>query len=185
MNIIWRQLLKGGIAAGIGMFLLLQVVVPSALAFNQSPQIPLFKTALRGVGPGQIPVAAPGPLPAPVTGVTHYQMLISQFQDQILPPGFNKTTLWGYNPLNPLGGGFQPQKHLGGIIVGKGKDPGDPTDKNVPIQITFHNALLCEQAHHPCRYNDTGRESGDQPDSRPPARRPDPLDQRRRPLRLV
>ena len=59
-----------------------------------------------------------------------------------MPPGFNKTTLWGYNPLIPLGGGFQPQKHLGGIIVGKGRNPNDPTDKNVPIQITFHNLLF-------------------------------------------
>ena len=48
-----------------------------AQAFNQSPQIPLFKTALRGVGPGQIPVAAPGPSPAPVTGVTHYQIYLA------------------------------------------------------------------------------------------------------------
>ena len=97
------------------------------------------------MGPGQIPVAAPDPLPAPVTGVTHYHILISQFMDQILPSGFGKTTLWGYNPLTPLGGGSQPQKHLGGIIVGKGRNPNDPKDKNVPIQITFHNELFVNQ----------------------------------------
>src|SRR6185436_15712576 len=32
----------------------------------------------------------------------------------------------------PLGGGSQPQKHLGGIIVGQ---------KGVPIQLTFNNNL--------------------------------------------
>ena len=109
--------------------------------------------------------------------MTHYQILISQFQDQILPPGFNKTTLWGYNPLIPLGGGFQPQKHLGGIIVGKGRNPNDPTDKNVPIQITFHNLLFVNKHIIPVDTTDTGREPGDQPDSRPPARRSRPLDQ--------
>jgi spore coat protein A len=140
-----RQFLKAtaatGVVASVGGFLSPR----GAHAFVQSPGIPLFKTALRGVGPGQIPVAAPQPLPAPVTGVTHYQILIKQFQDQILPVGFNKTTLWGYDPFTPLGGGSQPQKHLGGIIVGKGRNPNDPNDKAVPIQITFHNQLFVQK----------------------------------------
>jgi spore coat protein A len=135
------RFLRKTMIGGIALALLAISFGGDAYAFNQSPQIPLFETTLRGVGPTQIPVAAPGPLPAPVTGVTHYQIVISQFMDQILPAGFNQTTLWGYQPANPLGGGIQPQKHLGGVIVGKGKDPQDPTDKNVPIQITFQNAL--------------------------------------------
>jgi spore coat protein A len=104
-----------------------------AYAFYQSRGIPLFGTTLRGAGPGGIPVAAADPFLAPVTGVTHYTINISQFQDQITPKSaLGPTTLWGYNPLNPLGGGTQPQKHLGGIIIGQ---------KGVPIQISFRNLL--------------------------------------------
>jgi spore coat protein A, manganese oxidase len=138
-----RLFLRGAMIGLIGVALLTISFGGDVRAFNQSPQIPLFGTALRGVGPGAIPVAKADFLPAPVTGVTHYHMLIDQFQDQILPAGFGKTTLWGYDPLLPLGGGlFQPPKHLGGIIVAKGRNPNDPTDKNVPIQITFHNLLF-------------------------------------------
>ncbi len=102
-----------------------------AYAFNESPGIPLFGTTLRGAGPAGIPVAAPDVLAAPVTGVTHYTIDIRQFQDQITP-NLGPTTLWGYDPATPLGGGTQPQKHLGGLIIGK---------KGVPIQITFRNLL--------------------------------------------
>jgi spore coat protein A len=103
-----------------------------AQAFYQSPQIQLYGTMLRGIGPDQIPVAAPDPFAAPVTGVTHYTININQFLDQIVPvsTGLGPTTLWGYDPANPLFPGSQ--KHLGGIIVGK---------KGAPIQITFNNNL--------------------------------------------
>ena len=63
MRITRRRFLRSVTATGIGVALLTIASVPGAHAFNQSPQIPLFKTTLRGVGPGQIPVAAPGPLP--------------------------------------------------------------------------------------------------------------------------
>lgn len=135
-----RLFLKSAVIGALSLALLAILLGEDVRAFNQSPQIPLFHTALRGVGPGGIPVAK-ADLAAPVTGVTHYHILLSQFQDQILPAGFNKTTLWGYHPLLTLGGP-QTQKHLGGIIVGKGRNPNDPTDKNVPIQITFRNLLL-------------------------------------------
>jgi spore coat protein A, manganese oxidase len=119
--------------AGAAAVLPLKFGLGSAEAFYNSSGIPLFKTTLRGVGPGGIPVALPGPVPAPVTGVTHYQMLIGQFQDQITPMGygFGRTTLWGYSPTRGLGGNIKPT-HLGGIIVGQ---------KGKPIQITFHNLL--------------------------------------------
>ena len=103
-----------------------------AQAFNQSPGIPLFKTALRGAGPGGIPVALPGILPAPVTGVAHYQMLIAQFEDAGVCPTLGPTTLWGYVPTTGLGGYTTPT-HLGGIII---------ANKGVPIQLTFHNMLF-------------------------------------------
>jgi spore coat protein A len=117
-----------------------------AYAFYQSPGTPIrgqnwpgiakFATSLRGVGPGGIPVAAPDSFPAPVTGATHYSIDISQYGDQ-LHPALGPTTLWGYNPAIALGGGVQPQKHLGGIIVAQ---------KGVPIQLTFTNKL---PATHP------------------------------------
>jgi spore coat protein A len=148
MLISQGKILKNFSITIMGLALVMVLGVLSAQAFNQSPQIPLYQTTLRGIGPNQIPVAKPDSTPAPVTGVSHYQMLISQFQDQILPTknpdgtatGLGPTTLWGYNPLTPLFPGNQ--KHLGGIIVGKGKNPHDPNDKNVPIQITFHNLLF-------------------------------------------
>jgi spore coat protein A len=106
----------------------------AALAFYQSPggvTLKKFSQALRGVGPGGIPVAAPDAFSAPVTGVTHYTLSIGQFQDT-LHPNLGPTTLWGYNPAVPFGGGVQPQKHLGGIIA---------TQRGTPIQITFTNNL--------------------------------------------
>jgi len=101
-----------------------------AWAWYQSQQTPLWNTALRGVGPVGIPVAAPDGLVG-VGGATHYTINIGQFTDQIHPT-LGPTTFWGYNPANPLGGGVQPQKHLGGIIVAM---------KGSPIQITFTNNL--------------------------------------------
>jgi len=140
MNITRRQLLKGGIAAGIGLALPLKFGVRKAQAFYQtpaSPGIPLFGTALRGVGPGGIPVALPNSTPAPVTGVTHYLIRAVQYQDQIVPTssGLGPTTLWGYNPTIGLGGNTTPT-HLGGIIVAQ---------KGQPIQITMHNRLFVQK----------------------------------------
>jgi spore coat protein A len=102
-----------------------------ARAWYQSQSVPLWQTAFRGVGPGAIPVAAADPFPAPVTGVTHYTLSMNQFTDQIHPT-LGPTTFWGYHPNVALGGGVQPQKHLGGIIVAQ---------KNAPIQLTFTNNL--------------------------------------------
>jgi spore coat protein A len=128
-----RQFIKSTIAAGTGMAVFGGMGTEKAWAFYQTtPQTtPLWKTVLRGVGPGGIPVAFPDPFAAPVTGVTHYTINIGQFTDQ-LHPTLGPTTLWGYNPVVALGGGVQPQKHLGGIIVAQ---------KGVPIQLTFNNNL--------------------------------------------
>ncbi len=143
MHFTRRQFLKTGIAAGVGLALPLKFGVKQALAFYQTPVtvgfsgIPLFKTALRGVGPGGIPVALPNAAPAPVTGVTHYLIRAVQFQDQIIPDGFGfgPTTLWGYSPAVGLGGNVTPT-HLGGIMVAQ---------KGRPIQITFHNQIAAQK----------------------------------------
>jgi len=128
-----RQFIKGAAIAGGAMMMPgMPPFLRNAHAFYQSPYIPLFRTTLRGVGPGGIPVAASSGT-APITGVTHYTIDVNQFVDTgVLPPGFGSTTLRGFNPFAPLGGGTQLQKHLGGIIVGQ---------KGVPIQITFNNNI--------------------------------------------
>ncbi len=134
MKITRRQFLKGaaaaGVVAGTPGFLWR---TKAAHAFYNSPGIPLFGTPLRGVGPGGIPVALPAPLPAPVTGVTHFELAILQFQDQIVPSstGLGPTTLYGYKPTRGLGGNIKAT-HLGGIMIGQ---------RGVPIQITFSNNL--------------------------------------------
>ena len=103
----------------------------SAFAFTQSIGLQKFIQPLRGVGPEGITVAAPDAFAAPITGVAHYSLSIAQFRDQ-LHPSLGPTKLWGYNPVVPLGGGVQPQRHLGGIfVVHRGK----------PIQVTFTNTL--------------------------------------------
>ena len=100
-----------------------------AYAFAQTPTtVPLFGTNLRSIG--TIGVAAPDLTPAPVTGVTHYTINISQFQDAGVVPTLGPTTLRGFNPTRLLAG--QNNTHLGGILVGQ---------KGTPIQITFRNNL--------------------------------------------
>jgi spore coat protein A, manganese oxidase len=127
-----RQFLKGAAIAGAALALPLKFGVRESHAFYQtSPGLEKWKTLLRGVGPGQIPVAAADPFKAPVTGVTHYRIDIKQFTDQ-LHPDLGPTTLWGYNPVLPLGGGVQSQKHLGGIVV---------VNRGTPLQFTFNNKL--------------------------------------------
>ena len=134
MGITRRQFMKYSAIAGAAAALPLKYGVRSADAFYQSPGIPLFQTALRGVGPGGIPVALPLGIPAPVTGVPYYEIGVIQFQDQITPAGYGlgPTTLWGYAPAKGLGGNIKPT-HLSGIIVGQ---------KGKPIQIGFQNLLF-------------------------------------------
>jgi spore coat protein A len=102
-------------------------------AFNSSSGLglTLFAQPLRGVGPGGIPVASPDAFPAPVTGVTHYSVAITQYADT-LHKNLGPTTLWGYSPAVALGEGPYPTRHLGGVIIGH---------KGVPVQITFTNNL--------------------------------------------
>jgi FtsP/CotA-like multicopper oxidase with cupredoxin domain len=130
-----RQVIKAAGLAGAALAVPWEVLVAQrprrAFAFYQSAGLRKFVQPMRGVGPGGIPVAAPDSLPAPVTGVTHYSLRIGQFAD-VLHPDLGPTTLWGYNPARPLGGGTQPQRHLGGIIVAQ---------RGQPVQITFTNSL--------------------------------------------
>ena len=124
-----RSFLKTTTMAGAGIALYGGLRSDRAWAFYQTQLTPLWQTALRGVGPGGIPVAQADGIAS--TGATHYTLDIKQFTDQVHPT-LGPTKFWGYNPTVPLGGGPQPQKHLGGIIVAQ---------KGTPIQITFSNNL--------------------------------------------
>ena len=124
-----REFLKTTMIAGAGLAAYGVLQPGRAWAWYQTQATPLWQTALRGVGPGGIPVAAPDALPAPVTGVTHYTINIQQLTDQVHPT-LGPTTFWGYHPSKPFFSGGP--KHLGGIIVAQ---------KGVPIQITFNNNL--------------------------------------------
>jgi spore coat protein A, manganese oxidase len=126
-----RQLLAGTVVAGAALAVPWYFNSRPAFAFYQSTGLEKFAQPLRGVGPGGIPVATHDAFRAPVTGVTHYSLTIEQFKDK-LHPALDKTTLWGYNPAVPLGGGRQHQRHLGGIIVAQ---------RGKPIQITITNEL--------------------------------------------
>ena len=136
MNVTRRQFLKATAAtaavASVGGFLSPR----RAHAFYQSPGIPLWRTTLRGVGPGGIPVALPTPgATAPVTGVIRYKIKMRQFKDQITGGFLDPTTLWGYKPTYGLGD-TRPidndcdeddrinliPRHLGGIIDRRRRD---------------------------------------------------------------
>jgi FtsP/CotA-like multicopper oxidase with cupredoxin domain len=125
-----RQFLARTAAVGAALAVPWYLDTRSAFAFYQTTGLQKFAQPLRGVGPGGIPVAATDGT-APATGATHYSFTIRQFTDQ-LHPNLGPTTLWGYNPAVALGGGSQPQKHLGGIIV---------AERGTPIQLTFTNTL--------------------------------------------
>jgi FtsP/CotA-like multicopper oxidase with cupredoxin domain len=111
----------------------------SAFAYYASPGTPIkgtnwpgiakYATALRGVGPGGIPVAASDGVG--FGGATHYSLRVGEFRDQ-LHPSLGPTTLWGYNPSLAFGGGVQPQRHLCGIIVAQ---------RGQAVQLTVTNAL--------------------------------------------
>jgi spore coat protein A, manganese oxidase len=126
-----RQFMAGTVMAGAALTVPWYLGSDTAFAFYQSKGLQKFIQPLRGVGPGGIPVVAPDSFAAPVTGVTHYSLTIRQFKDQ-LHPKLGPTTLWGYHPAVPLGGGAQPQRHLGGIFV---------VQRGNPIQVTFTNTL--------------------------------------------
>jgi spore coat protein A len=123
--------MAGTVVAGAALAVPWYFDTRAAFAFYQSQGLRMFAQPLRGVGPRGIPVVAPDAFPSLVTGVTHYSLTIAQFKDQ-LHPQLGPTTLWGYNPVVPLGGGTQPQRHLGGIFV---------VQRGTPIQVTFTNTL--------------------------------------------
>lgn len=129
INMTRRQFLVATAATGAVLSIPWHFDVRSARAFYQSAGLQKFIQTLRLPG-NPIPVAASDGIAA-VTGAVHYSLTVNQFTDQ-LHPTLGPTTLWGYNPSLALGGGSQPQKHLGGIFV---------VQKGVPVQLTVTNNL--------------------------------------------
>ena len=99
-----------------------------AYAFQQSPVIQKFNQALPGLGPSGIPVATP--VSATSSPVDAYQLQIQQFQQQILPPPYGKTTFWGYVDANPAIA--RNPRYLGPAIIAR---------KDKPVQLTVTNQL--------------------------------------------
>jgi len=99
-----------------------------AYAFNQSPVVAKFTQPLPGLGPSGIPVATP--VSATSSPVDVYQIEIQQFQQQILPAPFGKTTFWGYMDANPSVP--RSPRYLGPVIVAK---------KDKPVQLIVTNKL--------------------------------------------
>jgi FtsP/CotA-like multicopper oxidase with cupredoxin domain len=130
-----REFIKTTAMAGAGVALYGAFGSRKAWAqFNQSPNLKLWQTSLRGYPASSLLSdigAAASDGAAPVTGVTHYTLDISQFTDT-LHPSLGPTTLWGFKPANYLGGGPATQRHLSGIIV---------AERNIPLQVTFRNNL--------------------------------------------
>jgi spore coat protein A len=105
----------------------------SPQAIGAAPSLALFAQPLRGVGPGNIPVAATDGLRFWKGGdvvAQHYTIDINQYTDR-LHPDLPPTTLWGYHSRKNLGGD-PAQRHLGGLIVAR---------RGQPIQLTFQNNL--------------------------------------------
>ncbi len=125
-----RQFLKRTAVAGAGLAAYGLLRPATARAWYQTSAFPLWGMPFRGVGPGGIPVAAPSSIDQS-TGLASYALTIGEYQDWIHPT-LGPTNLWGYNPVVPLGGGSQPQRHLGGIVVAQ---------RGNPVQLTFTNDL--------------------------------------------
>ena len=163
-------------AGGVGGF----IKPRKAHAFYQSPGIPLFGTNLRGVGPAgsrsprRIPTQAPGDRRDPL----HDQHQPVHGPDRAGPTPLGPTTLWGYNPASAAGRRTSspeaPRRDHRGA-----EGTADPD--HVPEQA----ATSTEATILPVDTTIPGANQAQQPDCRPPPRRPGPLDQRRRPVRLV
>jgi len=168
--------MAGTVVAGAALAVPWYFDTRAAFAFYQSQGLRMFAQPLRGVGPRGIPVVAPDAFPSLVTGVAHYSLTIAQFKDQ-LHPQLGPTTLWGYNPVVPLGGGTQPQRHLGGIFV---------VQRGTPIQVTFTNTLPPKHilaGRYQCQFHECTK--APERDHNPRAWWAHTLDQRRRPIHLV
>lgn len=110
---------------------------------------PLQKWAQRIRGVTEIPISAPAADPVYGAAVDFHQIEIVEYADT-LHPDLPPTTLWGYNPLNPLVPGVT-KRHLGGLIVAeKGKavrlraTNGLPARHILPVDPTVDGGNLAQ-----------------------------------------
>jgi hypothetical protein len=106
-TIAWtrRQVLKAGLMGAAGLMLPIKFTTSKAIAQIPGGTLP----------PGSIPKYATPLLIPPVMpkapssqgkvgpGIDYYEIGVSQFQQQILPPTFPATTAWGYGPAKAKG----------------------------------------------------------------------------------
>ena len=103
-----RKLLKIGFIGGAAMFIPwnMKFKLPEALAAPiLGPSLAPVDVA-KYVTPMLIPPVmpkAPSGLGKVGPGVDYYEIGVSQFQQQILPPGLPDTTVWGYGPARAKG----------------------------------------------------------------------------------
>ena len=136
MKITRRQFLKGAAATGavvsVGGF---DVFLPKrAYPFSQSPIITKFKHGLPGLTPagandiGQyIPLATKHTIPFAGKQTDLYDVLVTQFSEQMHSELPNKTHFFGYSDLFTL-----DRKYLGGAIV---------ATRGTPVLLTVTNLL--------------------------------------------
>ena len=105
MKLSRRKFLKIGFAGGAAMFLPWRFKLPEALA-----QIPGGSLDPLSVPKYQNPMLIPPVMPKAPSGlgkvgpnVDYYEIGVSQFQQQILPPPLPATTVWGYGPARAKG----------------------------------------------------------------------------------
>jgi len=140
-----REFVKRTAVAGAGVALLSKYAVPSAKAVNNSDQLQKWIQAMRGLGPGGIPVLS-GQRDHVFRNTTFYQVTAGEFQDQ-LHPSLGPTTLWGYwDTTNPV------KRHLGGVIITQRGQAARlrftnvlPTTHILPVDVTLPGA---NQAHN-------------------------------------
>ncbi|HEX9024244.1 MAG TPA: multicopper oxidase domain-containing protein [Geobacteraceae bacterium] len=109
-----------------------------ALAFQQTPGLTKFRSALPNLGPAGIPVATKDTATFP--GSDYYQLVAGEFRQVMHPdftdpakpayiPGFTGSKLWGYadDVNNPN------QRYLGGLII---------ASKDRPVRLRMRNGLV-------------------------------------------
>ena len=160
-----RDFVKRTAVAGAGVAMLSKFAVPRAWALNNSPGIPKWKTAIRGLNyqsghilgllgypndPLGIPVAQPTP-DAVFPNTDFYNLAVMEFGDDITGSFFKnsptnpgnltgQTKLWGYVDLNVPANTPLVARHLGGLIV---------TTRGKAARLRFTN-LLPNQHLLPC-----------------------------------
>src|ERR671931_151146 len=103
-----RQFLKASALAGVGILLpvkggvvIARAAAPSARSFATAAAIPGGTQDPKQITKYAMPLVIPPAMPQRTKagsqpGVDNYKIAVRQFQQQILPEGMPKTTVWSY-----------------------------------------------------------------------------------------